>query len=100
MLWQVEVETASPDDGMVVQKVLGDSARLLGHDATTADADDGGWVMQFEIDACDPMEAPRFAMIRISLCAPLSRLPAWRIVAMRVLDAEFAYASCQGFESS
>jgi hypothetical protein len=30
MLWQVEVETASPDDGMVVQKALGDSARLLG----------------------------------------------------------------------
>jgi hypothetical protein len=99
MLWQVELETASPDDEIDIQEMLDDSVRVLGADTTTAAVDVDGWTMRFEIDACDPMEALAFAIIRTLAAATLTRLPRWQVIAVRVLDAEFASATGGGFQS-
>ena len=100
MLWQVEVETASPDDGIDVQQMVDESVRLLGVDTTTAAVNVDGWIMKFEIGACDPIEALIFATIRIVVAADLALLPLWPVVAMRVLNAEFASATGRGLETS
>ena len=57
MLWIVELETASPDDGIQVKETFEDSLYLLGDDITTATVDADGWIMRFEIEAANPKEA-------------------------------------------
>jgi hypothetical protein len=99
MNWRVEVETAAPDDGFDLQEIVDDSVRLLGSDTTNADFGDDGWIMQFEIDAIDPIEALTFAAARILAAADLAFLPLWPVVVVRVIDAELASAASRGFES-
>jgi hypothetical protein len=100
MLWIVELETASPDDGILVENAFKDSIRLLGGDLTTASVDLDGWVMRFEIEASDAQEALSFATIRTFAAAELARLPQWPIIAIQVLNAEYASATRRGFEST
>jgi hypothetical protein len=92
MLWLVEFETASPDDGIYIREVLEDSIHLLGTEITTGSFDDDGWMMRFEIDASDPIDALNFAAMRVLATAELAHLPQWPIVAVRVFDVEYASA--------
>jgi hypothetical protein len=96
MRWQVQIETASPDDGIDIKEMVDGSVRLLGADTTTASVNDDGWTMRFEIEAHDPWEALGFAAIRTLMAAELTFLPLWRVVAIRVLDAEFTSDSWLG----
>jgi N12 class adenine-specific DNA methylase len=98
MHWLVELETASPDNGIDIQEALKTAIQILGIEVTQGTFDNNGWNLQLDIEAEDSTEALEFAELRTVAVNELARLPKWPIVAVHVRDAEYVSTSCRGFE--
>jgi hypothetical protein len=100
-LWTVELQSASPDDefGSDMTTVFSGCLKVLGVDRASGTFDSDGWALSIAIDADDIREAWCLAMRKIFDAALMSGLPLWRIVAISVMDAEYAAAMNRWFES-
>lgn len=101
MNWVVEVQTASYDDEIREDLVsrLTACRNYLGPHRSTGSSDDEGWDLRILVDAADLAEAWRLAMSSIFEAAAASGLPFWPVVAVSVMDAEYAAAMGGWFES-
>jgi hypothetical protein len=91
-VWVVEIQTFSPDDQLDEDLItqLTSCVSLLGRDISSGVCDEDGWALSLCIAAGDPRTAWNLGMKMAFEAAVASGLPLWPIMAISVIDGEYA----------
>jgi hypothetical protein len=93
MVWQIHIETASPDDVTGYQEEFNRTIELLATHLAMGDIDHNGWNIYLNSTVPDPVPACLQAISAVRLVVQLTGLPLWRIVRVAATDMEYVFAS-------